>query len=87
VETQTIKTQIQLPKVLYDLLMRRASEMDSSLSELVKRAIDKYLDPTQPTNIFTEDDPLWEIVGSAESEIIDGSVNHDHYIYSTPKRK
>jgi hypothetical protein len=86
-ETTTIKTQISLPKKQYDLLTRRANELQSSLSKIVQQALDKYFEPEEPSQIFTEDDPLWHIVGAGESDIADGSINPDHYIYGTPKRE
>jgi len=86
-ETTTVKTQISLPQKQYDLLKRRANELQSSLSKIVQQALDKYFEPEEPAQIFTEDDPLWQIVGAGESDISDGSINHDHYIYGTPKKQ
>lgn len=86
-ETTTVKTQISLPKKQYDQLKRRANELKSSLSKIVERALDEYFEPEESSQLFTEDDPIWQIVGTAESDITDGSVNHDHYIYGTPKRQ
>jgi hypothetical protein len=86
-ETTTVKTRISLPKKQYDLLKRRANELKSSLSKIVEQALDKYLEPEESSQLFTEDDPIWQIVGMVESDITDGSVNHDHYIYGTPKRQ
>ena len=86
-ETTTVKTQISLPKKQYDLLQRRANELKSSLSKIIEQALDKYFEPEEPSQIFTEDDPIWQIVGTVESDITDGSINHDHYIYGTPKRQ
>lgn len=79
-------TKISLSKKQYDLLKKLANELQSSLSKIVQQALDKYFEPEEPSQIFTDDDPLWHIVGAAESDITDGSINHDHYIYGTPKR-
>jgi hypothetical protein len=86
-ETTTVKTQISLPKKHYDLLKKRANELHSSLSKIIEQALDKYFEPEEPAQIFTKDDPLWQIVGAGESNITDGSINHDHYIYGTSNRQ
>lgn len=85
-ETATVKTQISLPKKQYDQLKSRANQLKSSLSKIVEQALDEYLEPEQDSQLFTEDDPIWQIVGTVESDVTDGSINHDHYIYGTPKR-
>ena len=86
-ETTIVKTQITLTKKQYDQLKSRANELKSSLSKIVEQALDNYFEPEEKSQIFTEEDPLWQIVGTVESEITDGSINHDHYIYGTPKRQ
>jgi len=86
-ETATIKTQISLPKKQYDQLKSRASQLKSSLSKIVEQALDEYFEPEQDSQLFTENDPIWQIVGTVESGITDGSINHDHYIYGTPKKQ
>lgn len=85
-ETSTVKTQISLPKKQYDQLKSKANQLKSSLSKIVEQALDEYFEPEQDSQLFTEDDPIWQIVGTVESDIADGSINHDHYIYGTPKK-
>jgi len=69
-----VETKISLSKKQYDLLKKRTNELKSSLSKIVEQAVDKYFKPGKPSQIFTEDDPKWQIVGANESDITDGSM-------------
>ena len=83
--THTIKTQINLPKEQYNFLTTQAKEKRMSLSKIIQSVLGKYIKQEQSSNIFTDDDTLWQIVGTGTSKISDGSVNHDQYIYGTKK--
>ena len=54
------------------------------MASLIREAVDRYLAEDQDTPIFPADDPLFDLIGIAESDTVDASVNHDKYLYETP---
>jgi hypothetical protein len=80
-----VRTQVYLPRDVYMLLKKRAVEEGLPIGQQIREALDEYLisqeaDELDP--ILTADDPFWQLVGMAESDITDGSVDHDKYIYA-----
>lgn len=79
-----VRTQVYLPKDIYDKLKQRAAEGDTTMANQIREALAKYV--TKPVQqegaIFPKDDPIWDMIGMAESGVEDGSVNHDKYIYA-----
>ena len=56
-----------------------------SVSELVRRLM-RQAGPEAEAPLTDEEydnDPLWSIVGLVETGTVDGSVNHDRYLYQT----
>ncbi|MBL7075115.1 hypothetical protein ISS37_07750 [candidate division KSB1 bacterium] len=84
-----IRTQIYLGHLQHRLLREKAKETNKKMAELVREAISEYLgiSAKEGQHILAEDDPIWNIVGMANSGITDGSINHDHYLYGAPKKK
>ena len=70
----------------HHFLKRRARETKKTLSEFVREAIEEYLRTERGEHIFTYDDPLWGIVGLADCDVDDLSINHDRYLYGAAKR-
>ncbi|HEY7268930.1 MAG TPA: CopG family transcriptional regulator [Dehalococcoidia bacterium] len=69
-------------------LKELAAERQVPESVLVRAALSEYLAKPFPRFDGPEDNPLWGLVGVVEDADAprDGSTNHDHYIYGTPKK-
>ena len=79
--SQMLRTQIYLPRDLYDKLHQRTERDGISMAEQIRTAVRKYLsDAQQGEDVFGRDDSLWSIVGIAEGPP-DASTGHDKYIY------
>ena len=52
-----------------------------------EQMIDYYADLLDDYPLVSIEDPLAGVIGIGESGITDGSQNHDHYLYGTPKRQ
>lgn len=75
--------QIELPAVLLKQIQQKASD-NKSLNQLIAEAIQFWLDKKkQPSNNLW--DWLEENAGTVEAAQ-DWSLEHDHYLYGTPKR-
>ena len=57
-----------------------------AVSELIRRAIDRFL-KTKAKNINWDSDPLTKAIGKIKLTVSDASVNHDHYLYGRGKRR
>ncbi|MCR4405667.1 MAG: ribbon-helix-helix domain-containing protein [Anaerolineae bacterium] len=86
-----VTTNIRLPKAMHRELKRRALEKNTSVSALIRESVTTYLvregavqraDETLPSS-----DPIFQLGTLAtESDIVgsevgDGSVQHDYYVY------
>lgn len=70
-------------------LKELAADRGVSEAVLVREALDAYLQANEFKGFERmEDSPLWGIVGLIDDPDAptDGSINHDHYIYGTPKK-
>lgn len=70
-------------------LRQLAERRRTSEAALLREALDVFLAESGiPFVEKMEDHPLWGIVGLAghSGGPTDGSINHDHYIYGTPKK-
>ena len=84
-----VRTQIYLPRDIYQRLQKRAEENDLTLAVQVREALVDYLERTDVAEapILRADDPIFQLIGAASSKEGDLSVNHDHYLYGWPKRE
>jgi hypothetical protein len=84
-----VRTQVYLPRDIYQRLQKRAAENDLTLAVQVREALVDYLERTDATEapILRADDPIFQLIGAASSKEGDLSVNHDHYLYGWPKRE
>jgi hypothetical protein len=84
-----VRTQIYLPREIYQRLQKRAEENDLTLAVQVREALADYLERSDAaeTPILRADDPIFQLIGAASSKEGDLSVNHDHYLYGWPKRE
>lgn len=84
-ETPMIRTQIYLNKEEYDFVQREASRRDEPMAAVIRGFIDEKM--VIPEDAWTNNpmlqptphDPSWK--GHE-----DGGINHDHYIYGSPKK-
>ena len=80
-----VRTQVYLPRDIYEQLKKRADTEGIAMATQIREALAQYVteSPTQQEgHILTADDPIWNIIGMGKSDITDGSVNHDKYIYT-----
>lgn len=83
-----VRTQVYLPRGVYDQLQRRAERHGLTLALQIREALEGYLvrgntleDELEPLDLGN----LFEITGKfGGSGLSDGSVNHDKYIYGDP---
>lgn len=84
-----VRTQVYLPRDIYQRLQKRAEENDLTLAVQVREALVDYLERTDAAEspILRADDPIFQLIGAASSQEGDLSVNHDHYLYGWSKRE
>jgi hypothetical protein len=83
-----VRTQVYLPRGVYDQLQRRAERHGVTLALQIREALESYLvrgteteDKMEPLDLGN----LFEITGKfGGSGLSDASVNHDKYIYGDP---
>jgi hypothetical protein len=75
---------IELPEEEAALLQEWAQRQGVSVSDVVRRLVQQERGTAAAplTDEEYTNDPLWSIVGLAETGTVDGSVNHDRYLYS-----
>ncbi len=79
-----VRTQVYLPRDVYQRLQKRAEENDLTLAVQIREALEDYLRYAVTEDeevLMSPDDPLRALVGSIATGLGDGSVNHDQYIY------
>jgi hypothetical protein len=79
-----MRTQIYLSRAEYDFLQREARHRGEPMAAVIRSFIDEKMEP--PEEIW-ENNPL--LAPPADPEFIgpeDGAINHDHYLYGTPKK-
>jgi hypothetical protein len=79
-----VRTQVYLPRDIYQRLQKRAEENDLTLAVQIREALEDYLrhaDAEDEERVMSPDDPLLQLVGTMATGLGDGSINHDKYIY------
>ncbi len=79
-----VRTQIYLSRETYDQLKQRAEAEGITMATQIREALVQYIATpvmAEEDKVIPADDPVWEIIGMGESDLTDGSVNHDTYIY------
>ena len=79
-----VRTQVYLPRDIYDQLKQRADGEGITMANQIREALTQYVVETEKEEnppIFTKDDPIWDMIGMCKNGPEDGSVNHDKYIY------
>jgi hypothetical protein len=89
-----IRTQVYLPKDLYEEARRVSFERKMSIAGVVREALAEYLvaGKAKPKSVTLEEErefseeelkshPLYQIIGMCSSGLGDGAENHDYYLY------
>jgi hypothetical protein len=85
-----VRTQVYLPRSIYDRLQQRAAKLDLTLAVQIRTAVEDYLERVEAEEddgILHADDPIFQMIGMFDSGLGDLSVNHDYYLYGFPKRE
>jgi hypothetical protein len=85
-----VRTQVYLPRAIYDKLQRRAAKHELTLALQIRAALEDYLERVaseRDDGILRADDPIFSMIGMYASDVADASVNHDYYLYGAPKRE
>ena len=82
-----VRTQVYLPRDMYEQLKQRADEGGITMAHQIREAVALYVVETEEVEdeskyAIPDDDPIWDLIGIVKSGITDGSVNHDKYIYT-----
>jgi len=84
-----VRTQVYLPQTTHRALVERAEKHGLTMAVQIRAALDEYLQRAQDAEegvILQPDDPIFKMIGIFDSGLPDIAVNHDHYLYGTPKR-
>ena len=84
--SEMIRTQIYLSSEQHEQLKKRGAKDKKTMASVVREAIDYYLAEDQTLSIFPADDPLFDLIGIADSGLKDVSANHDKYLYGDPHK-
>jgi len=89
VRENMVRTQIYLPRGIHRRLHERADKHGLTLAVQVRAALADYLERVEAEEqpILRADDPIFQMIGMADSGLGDLSVNHDHYLYGAPRRE
>lgn len=85
-----VRTQVYLPRTIYNKLQERALKREMTLALQIRAALEDYLDRVESEDddgILHADDPIFKMIGMFDSGLGDLSVNHDHYLYGAPRRE
>ncbi len=80
------RTQIYIDEEQIHQLKFEAEKEHLAISELIRRAI-RHLLETKARSVNWDSDPLTKAVGKVKLAVNDASVDHDHYLYSSRKRR
>ena len=87
-DEKMVRTQVYLPRDIYEQLKERADKEGSSMAHYIREALAQYVVESE-TDIevsskyaIPADDPIWDMIGMGKGGPEDGSYNHDKYIYA-----
>ncbi len=81
--TGLYRAQILLTRTQHRYLKGRSNREGSSVSAIVRELIRIEMESRRQA---IKDDPFWEIVGMVAGGDPDAGVEHDHYVYGTPRK-
>ena len=79
-----VRTQVYLPRDIYEALRERAEAQQSTMAMQIREALEAYLEHTaqaQASPVLRADDPLFALAGIAPAPD-DLAQRHDHYLYA-----
>ncbi len=74
------RAQIYIREEQMHQLKLEAEKEHLAISELIRRAIDRFL-KERVKKINWNKDPLLKAIGKIKLKVTNASVNHDHYLY------
>lgn len=80
------RAQIYLEETQMHRLKLEAEKERLAVSELIRRAIDHFLN-AKVKKLAWGSDPLTKAIGKIRLSVTDASLEHDHYLYGRRKRK
>ncbi len=80
------RTQVYFPDDLYRRIERQARSEDKSSAQVIREAVEKYLQGKNE-EVDWDNDPLLKTVGIFESAQGDLSERHDDYLYGKRKAR
>jgi ribbon-helix-helix CopG family protein len=82
------RMQILIDPEAKKMLEREAKSRNISVGQVIREAVELYeKESLSGEKDFTDEDPLWDIVGIATGDEVDVSEEHDHYLYGAAKQK
>ncbi len=86
--TNMVRTQVYLPRDVYDRLHRRAEEQGITMARQIREALEDYLakiqielEEDEDNGILHADNPIFQMAGIGASGLGDLALNHDEYLY------
>jgi len=77
-----IRTQLYLEVEQKKVLEGHSRATGKSVGQLIREAVDEVYQLRRPLNkSLSEDDPIWDYIGSGRSKEKDISTHHDKYLY------
>ena len=80
------RTQVYIEEDQVQQLKLEAEKEHLTVSELTRRAINRFL-KTKARSVNWDRDPLTKAIGKIKLAVTDASVEHDHYLYGRKKRR
>lgn len=83
-----VRTQIYLPAEVHEKLRARAKRQGVTLALQIRGALEEYfkrLDAVEE-GVLRPDDPILRFIGIGSGGTSDAALEHDHYLYESPKR-
>lgn len=84
-----VRLQAYFPKETYKRLRQKSIQLGVSMAEVIRQAVQEYLDDGGQHETPHPEDPIWRLPDLAEtygrSSLRDGAENHDRYIYDEDK--
>lgn len=84
-----VRTQIYLPTDVHEKLKARAEGHGLTLALQIRAALEEYfkrLDAAEE-GVLRAEDPIFRFIGIGSGGTADAALEHDHYLYRSPKRE
>lgn len=83
-----VRTQIYLPADVHEKLRARAERQGLTLALQIRAALEEYFNRLDVVEegVLRADDPIFRFIGIGSGGTSDAALEHDHYLYGSPKR-